>query len=180
MNGAQYPNMPFNQQMSLPVSLTLRTFPEGVRLCTQPVKEVEILRTGEPFAWQGTLQAGENPLAKISGELFDIELSIAPGTAKQITLAVRGTPIRYDVAAKRLSCLGTSAPLELSQGELTLRVLVDRSTIEIFAADGRVNMAYGFLPPQDNKALALSAEGGAATVRTLDVWQLQSTWPKQN
>ena len=33
MNGGQYPGMPFNQQMSFPVSLTLRTFPEGVRLC---------------------------------------------------------------------------------------------------------------------------------------------------
>ena len=107
--------MPFNQQMSLPVALTLRTFPEGVRLCTLPVKEVESLRTGEEFAWQGTLKAGENPLAKISGELFDIELAIEPGTAKEVGLNVRGTPIRYDVKAKRLSCLGTSAPVELTR-----------------------------------------------------------------
>jgi fructan beta-fructosidase len=180
MNGAQYPNMPFNQQMSLPVSLTLRTFPEGVRLCTLPVKEVEALRTDAKFAWQGSVKADDNPLAKVSGELFDIELCIEPGSAKGIVLDVRGTPIRYDVAAKRLSCLGTSAPVELSQGALKLRVLVDRSTIEIFAADGRVNMAYGFLPAQDNKRLSLSAEGGEAAVRSLDVWQLQSAWPKQD
>ena len=110
MNGAQYPNMPFNQQMSLPVSLTLRTFPEGVRLCTLPVKEVEFLRRGEKFAWQGALKPGENPLASISGELFDIQLAIEPGTAKEVRLAVRGTPIRYDVKAKRLSCLGDLGP----------------------------------------------------------------------
>ena len=64
MSGGQYPEMPFNQQMSLPVSLVLRTFPEGVRLCTLPVKEVEALRTGEKFAWRhaesGRQPAGEN------------------------------------------------------------------------------------------------------------------------
>ena len=52
MSGAEYPNMPFNQQMSLPVSLALRTFSAGVRLCTLPVKEIEALRTGEKFAWR--------------------------------------------------------------------------------------------------------------------------------
>ena len=178
MAGAKYPKMPFNQQMSLPVSLTLRTFPEGVRLCTLPVKEVEALRTGEKFSWQGVLRAGENPLATLSGELFDIELAIEPGTAKEVNLNLRGTPICYDVKAKKLTCLGTLAPLDLSQGCLRLRVLVDRLTIEIFAADGRVNMAYGFLPSADNKSLAVFAEGGAATVRSLEVWQLQSAWPK--
>ena len=126
MAGAKYPNMPFNQQMSLPVSLTLRTFPEGIRLCTLPVKEVETLRTGDKFAWQGVLKTGENPLAKISGDLFDIDLAIEPGNAKEVGLNVRGTPIRYDVKAKKLNCLGTSAPVDLSQGCLRLRVLVDR------------------------------------------------------
>ena len=47
--------MPFNQQMSLPVTLSLRTFPEGVRLSTLPVKEIEGLRVGKPLAWRGTL-----------------------------------------------------------------------------------------------------------------------------
>ena len=96
--------------------------------------------------------------------------------AKEVGLIVRGTPIRYDVKAKQLTCLGTSAPVELSEGTLTLRVLVDRSTIEIFAADGRVNMAYGFLPPEGNKSLAVFAGGGAAAVQSLDVWELKSTW----
>ncbi len=178
MNGAEYPDMPFNQQMSLPVSLTLRTFPEGVRLCTLPVKEVESLRAGEKFAWQGTLKAGDNPLAIISGELFDIQLAVEPGTAREVGLTIRGTPIRYDVKAKRLNCLGTSAPVDLSEGSLKVRVLVDRSSIEIFASEGRVNMAYGFLPPEDNKTVAAFVEGGEATVQSLEAWQLKSAWAK--
>jgi fructan beta-fructosidase len=177
MNGAQYPHMPFNQQMSLPVSLSLRTFPEGVRLCTLPVKEVESLRMGSGFSWQGTLKAGQNPLSTLSGELFDIELTIVPGTVKEVGLNVRGTPIRYDCRKKQLSCLGTSAVVELPDSALHLRLLVDRSSLEIFAADGRVNMAYGFLPPENDKSLVLSADGDGAVVRLLHVWQLKPAWP---
>ena len=53
------------------MSLTLRTFPEGVRLCSEPVKEIERLRTRQ-HAWHGTLKPGENPLQDVAGELFEI------------------------------------------------------------------------------------------------------------
>ena len=43
MSGGNYPDMPFNQQMSFPCELTLRTTPEGIRLFREPVKEIENL-----------------------------------------------------------------------------------------------------------------------------------------
>jgi sucrose-6-phosphate hydrolase SacC (GH32 family) len=178
MNGGKYPHMPFNQQMSLPVDLTLRTFPEGVRLCTHPVKEVDALHTAAKKSFDGVLRPGENPLAGVCGDLFDIQLKIEPGAAKTITLNVRGTPIVYDVKSRRLSALGTSAVVDLVEGSLALRVFLDRSSIEVFTADGRVNMAYCFLPPEDNKTLSISSEGGDATIRSLDVWEMNSVWPK--
>ena len=158
--------------------ISLRTFPEGVRLCTLPAKEVEMLRSGEKFAWQGILKAGENPLATNCRRVVRHRVSHRAGHTKEVGLNVRGTPIRYEVKTKKLTCLGSSAPVELSNGVLKLRILVDRPTIEIFAADGRVNMAYGFLPPEDNKTMAVFAEGGEAKVQSLNVWQLKSTWPR--
>jgi len=178
MNGGKYPHMPFNQQMSLPVELTLRTFPEGARLCTHPVKEVEALHKVKKKSFTGILRPGENPLTGTSGELFDIQLTLEPGTAKAITMIVRGTPIVYDVKSKRLSALGTSGAVDLAEGNLGLRVLVDRSSIEVFTADGRVNMAYCFLPPKDDTPLSISSDGGDATVRSLNVWEMDSTWSK--
>ena len=41
MNGGKYPGMSFNQQMGFPVTLELRTTPEGPRLRKWPVKEIE-------------------------------------------------------------------------------------------------------------------------------------------
>ena len=142
MAGGQYPGMPFNQQMSLPVRLTLRTFPEGVRLCTLPVREVDRLHAGEKFTFSGQLKPGDNPLQAVRGELFDINLAAEPGTAGEIVLTVRGTPIRFNVKTRQLSCLGRTATIELIDGRLALRVLVDRSSIEIFTADGRATWLF--------------------------------------
>lgn len=178
MNGGKYPDMPFNQQMSFPATLTLRSFPDGVRLCSRPVKEIDNLH-GKQCTWSNlTLKPGDNPLAAMTGELFDIRLDVAPGTASEVGLNVRGTPIRYDVKEGKLSCLGTSAPVELCDGRLQLHILIDRSSIEIFTADGRANMAYCFLPPSNNKTLTLTAQGGEAVIRSLNVWELNSSWPK--
>jgi sucrose-6-phosphate hydrolase SacC (GH32 family) len=178
MAGGKYPNMPFNQQMSLPVELSLRTFPEGVRLCTSPVREIEQLRRGKMVAFKGELRPGGNPLRGVVGDLFEIALKAEPGTAGEIELNVRGTPIRFDVKSRKLSCLGRSATIELIEGCLALRVLVDRSSIEIFTDDGRANMAFCFLPPPGDESLALACSGGIAKIARLGVWHLASTWPK--
>ncbi len=176
MAGGRYPDMPFNQQLSFPVTLALRTFSDGLRLCTWPVKEIDRLHDKHRH-WKGTLRPGENPLAGVRGELFDIRLAIEPASAAEIGLDVRGVPIQYNVKQQMLSCLGSTAPLRLAGGRLALEVLVDRTSIEIFAGEGRVNMAYCFLPAADNKNLAIYAKGGNARVRSLDVWNLRSIWP---
>ena len=177
MAGGAYPNMPFNQQLSFPVALSLRTFPEGVRICTLPVKEIDGLHESL-YRWKGVLKPKTNPLADVRGELFDIRLDIAPGSATEIGLTIRGTPIQYQVKDKTLSCLGKKAPVALIDGRLRLQVLVDRTSIELFTADGRVNMAFCFLPPASDRTLSVHAQGGDANVESLDVWNLKSVWPE--
>ena len=180
MSGGKYPQMPFNQQMSIPAELTLRTFPEGVRLCTLPVREVERLRQDTKVSFAGQLKPGENPLKNLRGELWDLALKVELGTAEAITLNVRGTPLQFDAKTRKLSCLGHAATIDLIDGCLALRVLVDRASIEVFTADGRTNMAFCFLPPKDNQSLALSCNGGSARIKQCDVWSMASTWPKQS
>ena len=178
MAGGKYPDMPFNQQMSIPAELTLRKFPEGVRLCTLPVREVDQLREDEKFSYAGELKPGDNPLKHLRGDLWDIALKVEPGSAEAITLNIRGAPINFNVKTRKLSCLGSSANIELIDGCLALRVLVDRSSIEVFTADGRVNMAFCFLPPKDNQTLEFTCSGGNARIKSLDVWHMASVWRK--
>ncbi|MEN6496146.1 MAG: glycoside hydrolase family 32 protein [Thermoguttaceae bacterium] len=176
MNGGKYPGMPFNQQMSIPRVFTLRTTPEGIRLFMEPVKELEALRTKQ-HAWKSVaLAPGDNLLEHVSAELLDIEAELELGDAKQVGFELRGHKVEYSVADKRLTALGRSAPLEPVNGRIRLRILVDRTSQEVFADDGRVSMASCFLPASDGKPLAIYAVGGKAKITSMNVWELKSAW----
>lgn len=176
MAGGKYPDMPFNQQMSFPRVLTLRTTPDGVRLFMNPVREIETLR-GRKHSWADLgVKPDENPLASLAGEWWELAATIEPGTATEVGLTLRGQPLRYDVKAKTLHCLGATAPLEPIDGRIQLHVLVDRTSIEVFANDGRIVMCSCFLPDPLDRSLGLVARGGEAVVRSLEIWELRSAW----
>ena len=170
------PGMPFNQMMGFPVELTLRTTEEGPRLFANPVREIEKLH-GKKHSLNGrTLQEGENPLADITGDLFDIRAEIAVGDAAQVGFTLRGVPVLYDVKQQQILCRDKAAPLKLEAGKIRLRLLVDRTSIEIFGNDGRVYMPMGIIAPDDNKTLELFARGGTARAEALEVAELRSSW----
>jgi sucrose-6-phosphate hydrolase SacC (GH32 family) len=171
-----YPGMPFNQQMTIPRELTLRTTEDGIRLLSQPAREIEKLRDCG-VAMTDTPLTPETELApKCDGELFDIEIELEPGSAQAIELNVRGEAIRYDATKGTLSCKGKSVEVAAGDGPIALRVLVDRTSIELFASDGRHVMSFCFVPAPDATSVSLTAEGGTARVRSLDIWQLKSIW----
>ena len=84
---ASYPGMPFNQQMSFPSVLTLRTLPEGIRMCRQPVKEIENIHGKQHTLNDLTLQAGRQPAERHSGDLFDIRAEFEPGDAAEVSFS---------------------------------------------------------------------------------------------
>ena len=168
--------MPFNQQMSFPKELTLRTTPDGIRLHLNPIQEIEHIH-GKKHDWSDLLlESGINPLSKLTGELFDIRMEIEPAGASTFSLKIRGVPVQYDVGEKKLTCQGKSAPLEPVKGRIKLQVLVDRTSIEIFGNDGRITMSFCFLPDPLDKCLKIQAEGGTARINTLEVYELRSIW----
>lgn len=173
-----YAGMPFSQQMSIPRELTLRTTPEGLRVYSWPVKEMEKLRGKGETQSDTALKPGMNALSSITGELFDIETEIEPGRAKKIVLGIRGIPITWDPAARTLSCLGAKAEISPEYRRLKLRVLVDRTSMEIFACDGRYVMSFCFTPEPSNKNLSLIAQDGEAKIKSLKVWPLRSIWKR--
>ena len=69
MRGGKYPDMPFNQQMSFPCELTLRTTSAGIRLFRQPVKELENIHQTKHSWNDQPLKPGENLLSGIAGDL---------------------------------------------------------------------------------------------------------------
>ena len=177
MAGGRYPKMPFNQQMSIPAELTLRKTPDGLRMARWPIRELDSIR-GAHHSWSNTLPKGANPLADIKGDLIDISAEIELAGAKTIALSIRGTLLEYDTEKKELKLLGKTAPLAPIDGKLRLRILVDRSSIEVFANDGLVTMSSCFIPSRDAKSPPLSVTSQGATTASLEVWELKSCWER--
>jgi sucrose-6-phosphate hydrolase SacC (GH32 family) len=177
MRGGRYPRMPFNQQMAFPRELRLKGTPDGLRLFDTPAREIELLH-GKRHDWSDVTLApgGDNPLSALTGERFDIEAEFEPGDARTFGLEVRGERVAYSAADHRLTALG-SAPLELKDGVLRLRILVDRTSLETFANDGQVALSSCFLPPANNQSLRVFAEGGSVRIRSLRVTELKPALP---
>jgi fructan beta-fructosidase len=173
--GFALPYMPFNQQMTFPRLLELKTTADGPRLFKTPVREIESLRAKSHTRRDLELTPdAANPLAGISGDLFDITIDFEPGDAQRIELSVRGTSIVYDVAEKQVHCLASTMPLAPINGHVKLRLLVDRISVEVFGNNGQATMSNYFMPPKDNKSLALAAIGGRCKLVLAEVHELRS------
>jgi fructan beta-fructosidase len=171
-----FPGMPFNQMMNFPVELTLRTTEDGPRLFANPVREIERLR-GAPYHFHApTLQSGDLPLPEVHAELMDMTAEFDLREASQVGLTIRGVPVTYDAQSHQLSCLDKKAPLAPENGRIRLRLLVDRTSIEIFGGNGRVYMPMGVLLDSTKPSLGIFARDGDAKAVDLVVHPLRSIW----
>ncbi len=175
------PGMPFNQMMLFPCSLTLKTTDEGIRMFAYPVREVSQLRKGQ-VAWANKPIEDEVVAVEVEGrDLYDIDLECESHGASKFGVNIRGIRVQYDVQKQTLTCRDKSAPLkplptEAGDSRIRLRVLVDRTSIEVFGNDGRVYMPMGVIPPEDNHTLEFFSEEGQTLVKSLVVHQLESVW----
>ena len=64
------------------------------------------------------------------------------------------------------------APCALRDGGLALRLVLDVSSVEVFADDGAVTLTEQVFPAAGCDGLALYATGGAVTVRQIAAWPL--------
>ncbi len=176
MKGGRYPGMPFNQQYTIPVELTLHSTDEGPRMRMNPVKELETLRA-KTHEWKDlTLKAGENPLAGIKGDLFDVEIEFEPAADTETIFLLRGEKVVYNAKNQTLSCGNVRTPLKPLKGAIYLRILLDRTSIEVFGNNGRVYIPRCIIPKDDNRSLSASCGKGEVKARFLRVHELKSAW----
>ena len=195
--GGGTPTSPWRSAMSVPRELGLRTIDGRPRLVQQPVASVDTLDSGQPYSESATTISGERTLAK-RGDVLDIRATLRPGSATRTGLKVLTnangdeTVIGYDAAAGMLyvdrsksgaAAAGLagfpgvqSAPVALRDGALNLRILVDRSLIEVYAQGGERTIADQVYPTPGSDGLKVFADGGSATLESLDVRELRSTW----
>jgi len=170
MQGGAYPDMPFNQQVTFPRELTLRTTSEGPRLFRLPIHELETLHDAEQTWTNRALNAGQTlPLAP-AGDLFRVQAELSVEDGATLTMNVRGSKLVF--TPRSMTC--GMKPVALSATLKSLEVIVDRTSLEIFANDGEASMSKCFLPSES--ALSLKAAGGGITINRLKLVCLKSAW----
>jgi fructan beta-fructosidase len=189
------PTHPWRGAMTLPREVTLTTRagePGEVRLTqTLPVslddRRVDARRyEGEDLsAIVAAVEADEG------GDVLDVRFAVEVGaaTAVGVDVAVDGdSAVRVRFANGELTldrsqvghpALPASfaavhrAPVDLVDGRLVLRVVLDRSSVEVFADDGRVVLTDLVFPADGARRLAVVADGPTGPA-SLDVWRLDA------
>jgi len=170
--------MPFNQSMTIPLELKLTATPDGPRLTMNPVKELAALRARSHAVGPITLKPGDaNPLARISGELFELRAEFEPGATSIVSFNVRGVAVSYDVAKQELTVHGHRAPAPLRGGKQRLTIFCDRTALEVFASDGLTYIPMPVNVDGKNLSLGASVHGDPVKFNLLDVYELRSIWP---
>ena len=181
--------------MGLPRELSLR---DDLTLGQRPVAELKRLRYHEQPLGAMTVQAGSaRVLEGVAGNTFELEIVMAAGKAAQCGVCVCCSPggqeqtlVYYDAAAKKLVVDATKSsltqgprnveagPFELADGEnLTLRVFVDKSVVEVFANDRQAVMRRIYPSRPDSVGVSIFAESADANVKSATAWEMMPANP---
>jgi fructan beta-fructosidase len=188
MNNWQYadkvPTHPWRGQMTIPRELSLQTFPEGIRLVQKPAEALKSLRETH------------YPDLTIHGRSFFVTATMEPRGAKQAgwkLLSDHGayTAIGYDDSRKEVFVdrthsgevgfskdfpARTAAHISAPTGPLSFDILVDRNSIEVFTAGGRVALTNLVFTTGDSQIVFFSEGGTPAKFLSADSWSLRSIW----
>jgi fructan beta-fructosidase len=177
--------------MTVPRELSLTKTADGIRLIHRPIETLRKLRVLLGM-WANHLVSGEMLLNTASGQTLDIdaEFELEDAQCFGIELFVSGANcvrITYDVQRHQLVFSRPdagihnfnptfSAPLEPIDNRIRLRILVDRSSVEIFANDGILAMTSQIFPEVNAGQVRLFTQDGTTRVLSLSIYHLQSIW----
>lgn len=193
------PTSPWRSAQSVPRQLEIITVGDGVlRLAQHPVVELQILRGDHQRLENLVVNNAVLPLEDygLTGSAYELIVELDAGQAQDFGLNVRAgenemTRIGYNVEREVLyvdrinsGVTGfhesfpsiSEAPLKLNDGKLSLHILVDWSSVEVFAENGRKVFTSRIFPDPGSQEISVFAEGGEATINALDFWTLNSIW----
>jgi fructan beta-fructosidase len=183
------PTYPARGLMTIPRTLALRREGSDWKLAQAPVRELEA-RRGAATRLKD-VRLGEAPTPLQLGESVDMLVTIDPRKASQVALTLTdaqgwATVIGYTPETREVWIDRTRsgphfhdafsdrniATLPPGDGPVTLRLVVDRSIIELFAADGTRTITDRFFRGGGALRWSANALGGEASLQTLDAWAI--------
>ena len=145
----------FSQQMSIPTEMHLEEEAGVYHLCAAPIRELESLyRGGETL----TDYTADTPVRLDTGHVpLDLTLEL-PWCDAVLTLDLFGTQLVCDMPRNQLTCGNDKIALRTTDRDLSLRLIIDRCSLEIFADGGRICLTRLMLCDPNLPRVILSAD----------------------
>ena len=193
----EVPTAPWRGAMTVPRELALRTIDGRPTLVSRPVAELDGAAARSSFEAPALeVESTERELpATARGTAQRIDVVVDVGTATEAGVIVRsradgsqGTRIVVDAStgslrvdrsesgatdfSPRFSAEHTAPLVVPESGRVALTIVVDRSSVEVFANGGAVTLTDVVLPEERSDRVHVFADGGTAVFRDLTVLPL--------
>lgn len=188
-------NEPLFGLISVPRSLELKTFPEGIRLIQNPIKELESLRISHKTAERNTFEGIWTPkkfspsknsyeliveFENISAEEFGLKLCTGENekttvgyTVSKEELYVDRRNSGYYEFSKAFPGI-SKGPLKNRTNTIKLHIFIDKCSIEVFGNNGETVISSKIYPDTSSLGIELFSNNGKVKVKSLDMWELGS------
>ena len=165
--------MPFNQNMSFPSTLRLKTTEEGIRLFRWPIKEIVSLYE-KSLVFEKIKSKILNKDLK-SEEFEEIDLYAKFDRKQNLTfqINIRGQVLNFEKGKFYFNEVELPT---LNKNQVNIRLLLDRTTIEVFVDDGFSVLSSYAVPSPDQKKIYVTSDKIFLFDR-FEVNKLQSIWP---
>ena len=177
------PTVIWRGAQSVPRELALRRLPDGIRLVQQPIAELRSLRTSpNPVDVVESMTLPESAEIELEferGSWNQAGIRLSNRAGEEVILGVTANPseVFVDRRKSRLTPVHReypgrhAGPVRWRDGRLSLRVLFDRSVVEVFANDGETVVTDRVFPTQALDRIAPLEQGRPRMVR---LWALRA------
>lgn len=171
-----HPGMPFNGQMTLPTELTLRNTKDGVRLFSNPVKEMDKLQKLLVSKQNITAAQGNEVLRPYSDNAaLRIKMTLKLSHATDAGLNLYGQNVlRYDLNSNVVNGVFYS-PEDMTSMEISADIIVDKTSFEVFVDNGAYSYSMERRPHGNNKE-GFHFYGNNIEIKKLEVYSMESIW----
>ena len=191
------PTYPWRSAMSVPREVTLHRIAGRLRMCQQPVRELQQLRTDSVTLSDVVLQ-NESRAVELRGQQVEIIASFDPDDATEFGFRVlkgkdQETIVGYDVQKQTLFVDRRKSgnvdfhaafpgrhegPLSADEdGHIRIHILADACSVEVFGNDGETVITDLVFPNADSRSIEVFASGGSCRLVDCSVFQLQAAVP---
>jgi fructan beta-fructosidase len=181
--------------ISVPRSLELKSFPEGIRLIQNPIKELESLRGTQRVLKETTFDGVWKPkkflpsknvyeliveFENISSEEYGLNLCVGEKEKTVVGYNVSTEELYvdrrnsgYDEFSAVFSCI-SKGPLKNRTGTTKLHIFIDKCSIEVFGNNGETTISSKIYPDPTSLGIEVFSNHGEVKVKSFELWELWS------